>query len=191
MMFVHHSPLSQIDVVALLGIWHGSKMTGPCWIQQNENGSFEVPLEEPLTISAIGSPGQSFYTYQFPLEMPLLIKLKVWAGMLVKHKKRTWTPQEYNNTSPFCGILLCLPVRTVWGPGFVQGISRVQIFKTSPSARKISAQKKVLHFAAFQPVYQQLWSLVPRAQVAHPAWHLKKGYRDSCLSGRWPVERRR
>jgi len=80
-------------------------MTGPCWIQQNENGSFEVPLEEPLTISAIGSPGQSFYTYQFPLEMPLLIKLKVWAGMLVKHKKRTWTPQEYNNTSPFCGIL--------------------------------------------------------------------------------------
>lgn len=117
-------------------------MIGPCWIQQNENRSFEVPLEEPLTISAIGSPGQSFYTYQFPLEMPLLIKLKVWAGMLVKHKKRTWTPQEYNNKSPFCGILPCLPVRTVWGPGFVQGISRVQIFKTSPSVRKISAQKK-------------------------------------------------
>ena len=161
MMFVHHSPLSQIDVVALLRIWHGSKMTGPCWIQQNENRSFEVPLEEPLTISATGSPGQSFYTYQFPLEMPLHTKLKVWAGMLVKRIQ-----QQIPWNSALSSCKNCL------GAWFCsRNFQAANVQDQSLRPENLST-KEVLHFAAFQLV--QLGSLAPRAQVAHPAWHLKK-----------------
>ena len=126
-------------------------MTGPCWIQQNENRSFEVPLEEPLTISATGSPGQSFYTYQFPLEMPLHTKLKVWAGMLVKRIQQQ-IPILWNSALSSCknclGAWFCS--RNFQGANFQDQSLRPENLSTtkSPPLCSLSGISATLIFGA-------------------------------------------